>query len=85
MSGIRFGARIGNHHRQAWSEGGLYRAAQAESAADVSCQISTIDQLRNTHGITREIPVHVLIERRVHCMKHGRSPACRMSKRWILA
>jgi citrate lyase subunit beta/citryl-CoA lyase len=33
-----------------------------ESAADVSCQIGAIDQLRDMHGITREIPVHVLIE-----------------------
>jgi citrate lyase subunit beta/citryl-CoA lyase len=33
-----------------------------ESAADVLTQITALDELRKRHGITREIPVHVLIE-----------------------
>jgi citrate lyase subunit beta/citryl-CoA lyase len=33
-----------------------------ESANDVLTQVSALDELRNRHGIAREIPVHVLIE-----------------------
>ncbi|MFZ2300869.1 MAG: aldolase/citrate lyase family protein [Gallionella sp.] len=33
-----------------------------ENAKDVAAQIVVLDELRNRHGITREIPVHVLIE-----------------------
>lgn len=33
-----------------------------ERAEDVATQITTLDELRNRHGIAREIPVHVLIE-----------------------
>jgi len=33
-----------------------------ESAKDVRMQITALDELRNRHGIAREIPVHVLIE-----------------------
>ena len=33
-----------------------------ENAEDVAEQIAALDELRNHHGITREIPVHVLIE-----------------------
>ncbi|MHB0925096.1 MAG: HpcH/HpaI aldolase/citrate lyase family protein [Gallionellaceae bacterium] len=33
-----------------------------ENAGDVLAQIAALDELRNRHGIAREIPVHVLIE-----------------------
>lgn len=33
-----------------------------ENAGDVLTQITALDELRNRHGIAREIPVHVLIE-----------------------
>jgi len=33
-----------------------------ENAQDVATQIAALDELRNRHGIAREIPVHVLIE-----------------------
>ena len=33
-----------------------------ENAEDVAAQITALDELRDRHGITREIPVHVLIE-----------------------
>lgn len=33
-----------------------------ESAADVQAQITYLDQVRQQHGIDREVPVHVLIE-----------------------
>jgi len=33
-----------------------------ENAEDVATQITALDKLRDRHGITREIPVHVLIE-----------------------
>ena len=33
-----------------------------ENAGDVATQIAALDELRNRHGIAREIPVHVLIE-----------------------
>ena len=33
-----------------------------ESTQDVATQIAALDELRNRHGIAREIPVHVLIE-----------------------
>ena len=33
-----------------------------ESADDVLTQITALDELKNRHGIAREIPVHVLIE-----------------------
>lgn len=33
-----------------------------ECAGDVSTQIGALDELRKCHGISREIPVHVLIE-----------------------
>ncbi|MCR4303119.1 MAG: aldolase/citrate lyase family protein [Gallionella sp.] len=33
-----------------------------ENAGDVLTQITALDELRNRHGIVREIPVHVLIE-----------------------
>jgi len=33
-----------------------------ENAGDVLTQITVLDELRNRHGIAREIPVHVLIE-----------------------
>ena len=33
-----------------------------ENAGDVLTQITVLDELRNRHGIVREIPVHVLIE-----------------------
>ena len=35
---------------------------KAENALDVAAQIAALDELRNRYGITREIPVHVLIE-----------------------
>jgi len=33
-----------------------------ENAGDVLMQITALDELRNRHGVAREIPVHVLIE-----------------------
>ena len=33
-----------------------------ENTQDVAAQIAALDELRNRHGIAREIPVHVLIE-----------------------
>ncbi len=33
-----------------------------ENARDVETQIAALDELRNRHGVDREIPVHVLIE-----------------------
>ncbi len=33
-----------------------------ENTQDVATQIAALDELRNRHGIAREIPVHVLIE-----------------------
>jgi len=35
---------------------------KSECADDALTQITTLDQLRERHGVTREIPVHVLIE-----------------------
>jgi citrate lyase subunit beta/citryl-CoA lyase len=33
-----------------------------ENAKDVAAQIAALDELRSLHGVSREIPVHVLIE-----------------------
>jgi citrate lyase subunit beta/citryl-CoA lyase len=35
---------------------------KAECADDAATQIAALDELRTRHGITREIPVHVLVE-----------------------
>lgn len=70
----RIGARIHDVRHPAWRdelETIIGRAGQRvayvvlpkpENAGDVLTQITVLDQLRNRHGITREIPVHVLIE-----------------------
>ena len=70
----RVGARIHDVRHPAWHdelETIISRAGQRaaylvlpkpENAEDVLTQITALDQLRNRYGITREIPVHVLIE-----------------------
>ena len=70
----RVGARIHDASHPFWRdelEIIISRAAQRvayivlpkpESANDVQTQITALDELRNRHGIAREIPVHVLIE-----------------------
>ncbi|MBI5438255.1 MAG: CoA ester lyase [Nitrosomonadales bacterium] len=70
----RIGARIHDVGHPAWRdelEIIIGRAGQRvayivlpkpESAKDVLTQITALDELRNRHGIAREIPVHVLIE-----------------------
>jgi len=70
----RIGVRIHDVRHPAWRdelETIISRAGQRaayivlpkpENAEDVLTQITALDQLRNRYGITREIPVHVLIE-----------------------
>ncbi|MBI1887078.1 MAG: CoA ester lyase [Nitrosomonadales bacterium] len=70
----RVGARIHDVGHPAWRdelETILSRAGQRaayivlpkpETADDALTQITALDQLRDRYGITREIPVHVLIE-----------------------
>jgi len=70
----RIGVRIHDVRHPAWRdelETIISRAGQRaayivlpkpENADDVLTQITALDQLRNRYGITREIPVHVLIE-----------------------
>ncbi|MBI5660111.1 MAG: CoA ester lyase [Nitrosomonadales bacterium] len=70
----RTGARIHDVRHPAWRDEMeiiLARAGQRvayivlpkpESADDVLTQITALDNLRERHGIAREIPVHVLIE-----------------------
>jgi len=70
----RLGARIHGLHHPCWQDeldtlvgGAGERLAylvlpKAEGAADVGKQIAALDAARARHGITREIPVHVLIE-----------------------
>lgn len=70
----RIGVRIHDVRHPAWRdelETIISRAGQRaayivlpkpENAEDVLTQITALDELRNCHGIAREIPVHVLIE-----------------------
>jgi len=70
----RVGVRIHDVHHPIWREELeiiISRAGQRvayivlpkpELAEDVLTQITALDKLRQRHGITREIPVHVLIE-----------------------
>ncbi len=70
----RVGVRIHDVRHPVWrdeleiiiSRAGQYVAyivlPKPENADDVATQIAAIDELRNRHGIIREIPVHVLIE-----------------------
>ena len=70
----RIGARIHDVSHPVWRdelEIIISRAGQRvayivlpkpESADDVLTQITALDEMRNRHGIAREIPVHVLIE-----------------------
>ncbi len=70
----RLGARIHDVRHPSWRdelEIIIGRAGQRvayivlpkpENADDVATQIAALDELRNRHGIAREIPVHVLIE-----------------------
>ena len=70
----RIGVRIHDVRHPAWRdelEIFISRAGQRvayivlpkpENAGDVATQISALDELKNRHGIAREIPVHVLIE-----------------------
>jgi citrate lyase subunit beta/citryl-CoA lyase len=70
----RIGVRIHDVRHPAWRDDleiVLSRAGQRvayivlpkpENATDVATQIAALDELRNRHGIVREIPVHVLIE-----------------------
>ena len=70
----RIGVRIHDVRHAVWRdelETTISRAGQrvayivlpkSENANDVLMQITVLDELRNRHGITREIPVHVLIE-----------------------
>lgn len=70
----RIGVRIHDVRHPAWRdemETIISRAGQRvayivlpkpENAEDVATQIAALDELRNRHGIAREIPVHVLIE-----------------------
>ena len=70
----RIGVRIHDVGHPAWRdelETIISRAGQhvayvvlpkPENVGDVLTQVTALDQLRNHHGITREIPVHVLIE-----------------------
>jgi citrate lyase subunit beta/citryl-CoA lyase len=70
----RIGVRIHDVSHPAWRdelEIIISRAGQRvayivlpkpENAQDAAIQVAALDELRNRHGITREIPVHVLIE-----------------------
>ncbi|MBI5784905.1 MAG: CoA ester lyase [Rhodocyclales bacterium] len=70
----RIGARIHDVGHRAWRDelDALIAVAgtriayivlpKPESADDALTQIAELDRLRSRHGITREIPVHVLIE-----------------------
>jgi citrate lyase subunit beta / citryl-CoA lyase len=70
----RLGARIHDVRHPAWQdelETIVGRAGQRlaylvlpkpECVADVQIQIAALDQARTHHGVTREIPVHALIE-----------------------
>ena len=70
----RVGVRIHDVRNPVWRielEAVISRAGQrvayivlpkAESADDVLSQISALDELRRLHGVSRDIPVHVLIE-----------------------
>jgi len=70
----RIGVRIHDVRHPAWREELeiiVSRAGQRvayivlpkpENANDVVTQIAALDELRSSHGIVREIPVHVLIE-----------------------
>ena len=70
----RIGARIHDARHPAWRDELEIIIGQAgqrvayivlpkpENAEDVAAQITALDKLRDRHGITREIPVHVLIE-----------------------
>jgi citrate lyase subunit beta/citryl-CoA lyase len=70
----RIGVRIHDVRHPAWrdeletiiAEAGQRVAyivlPKAEFADDVLTQVAALDELRNRHGIAREIPVHVLIE-----------------------
>jgi citrate lyase subunit beta / citryl-CoA lyase len=70
----RVGVRIHDVRHPAWREELEIVAGRAgqrvayivlpkpELADDVLIQISVLDEIRSRHGITREIPVHVLIE-----------------------
>ena len=70
----RIGVRIHDASHPAWRdelEAIISHAGQRvayivlpkpENAGDVLTQITALDELREHHGITREIPVHVLIE-----------------------
>ena len=70
----RLGARIHDVRHPSWRdelEIIIGRAGQRvayivlpkpENTKDVATQIAALDELRNRHGIAREIPVHVLIE-----------------------
>ncbi len=70
----RIGVRIHDASHPAWRDEldiVIGRAGQRvayivlpkpESAKDVATQIAALDGLKSRHGVTREIPVHVLIE-----------------------
>jgi citrate lyase subunit beta/citryl-CoA lyase len=70
----RIGARIHDVSHPAWRDELAVLIANAgsriayivlpkpECADDALAQIAALDELRNQHGISREIPVHVLIE-----------------------